>query len=325
VNDDNERDPWQIPRVRQKFIDDCYIQFHLKMSSLDQLSQLGSMAFDDGRDTECWGIISDKVWTSWATRGSNALIHGGVKRGKSNLALWLCERFLQTGRYEVVSNIVVEHPPSGYTYTPKLSTMLREICRIRMAGKEALIIFDEANLFWQKIETIQPRNISLSKLILTFGKTHSNLLYITHYSELTPTIVSRTAVAVFEKLSIKECRVAITEGKYKLKSRVLRDVPPTGLRYSPDQLAWFDLDLDVNELFTYMASLPALAEGAEGGEQWSALLSYVQAHAGETGVETLDPKQVVLWLRRRGLSEKKIAEATGKAASTVHLWVSAKE
>jgi DNA-binding NarL/FixJ family response regulator len=120
---------------------------------------------------------------------------------------------------------------------------------------------------------------------------------------------------VFEKLSIKECRVTITEGKYKLKPRVLKDVSPTSLKYSPDQLAWFDLDLDLNDLFTYTASLP------EGSEQWSTILSYVKAHAGES-VNTLDPKQVAVWLKQRGQSEREIASLVGRSNSTVHEWVS---
>lgn len=316
VDDEVDHDAWHIVPLRNRFCNEARFQFAQRMLGLDALSQVGAMAFDEGHDSERWPIIADRVWTGWATRGSNCLILGAIKRGKSNLGLWLAERFLETGNYEIVSNIVVESAPVGYTYTPKLSMMLKEICRIRTVGKEALILFDEANLFWQKIETVQPRNISLSKLILTLGKTHANLVFISHFSELVPTIVGRTACAVFEKLSIKECRVTITEGKWKLKARVLKDVPPTSWTYSPDQLAWFDLDLDLNDLFTYTASLP------EGSEQWSAILNYVKAHAGESGVETLDPKQVALWLRQRGQSERQIAGLVGRSNSTVHEWVS---
>jgi len=314
IDDEIDRDPWQISRLRARFCNECRIQFAEKMNGLDALSQIGALAFDDPRDSERWQSVNPLVWTSWAGRGNNAVVRGAVKRGKSNLALLLAEYFLATGKFEVVSNIIVTDPPKGYTYCPMLSSMFIAICNARLAGKEVLIALDEANLFWQKIETIMPKNISLSKLILCFGKMHSNLLFISHYEELIPTIVSRTAVANFEKKSIKECFVTISEG-IRLKPKLLTGVPATTMKYNPDQLAYFAIDLSVDALFNFMASLP------EKTEQWGAVLEYVEKHLGEVGEEQLDPKEVAVWLKRRGKSERAIADLVQRSPSTVHDWV----
>jgi hypothetical protein len=316
VDDENDREPWFIPKMRRAFKSSCRQQFALKMNSLDALSQIGALAFDDGSSNEKWISVNPEAWTAWATRGSNALVHGRVKSGKSNLSLLLAEGFLRAG-FVVVSNIIVTGAPVGYVYVPKLSDMLKAICNARLAGKEVLILMDECNLYWQKIETIMPKNISLSKLVLTFGKMHGNLVFISHYSELVPSLVARTAVATFEKKSAKEVYVSISEGPIKIRPRLLTNVPACTLKYDPDQLAFFSIDLSVDKLFDFMSSIP------EGENQWKAVLEYVAKHHGEIGEEQLDPKDIALWMRKRGKSIREIASLVQRSPSTVHEWVGA--
>jgi hypothetical protein len=310
----NNAEPWFIEKVRRTFNMTCRIQFAKKMNKLDALSQIGALAFEDPRDSEKWISVNPQAWTAWGTRGSNAIIRGAVKRGKTNLALLFAEYFIAAG-YQVISNVIVVDPPKGYTYCPKLSSMLVAVCDARLSGVDVLLLMDESNLFWQKIETIMPKNISLSKLILTFGKMHANLLFISHYEELVPTIVSKTAVAVFEKKAVKECFVTVTEG-IKLRPKLLTAVPATTMKYDPDQLAYFSIDLSVDHLFDYMAALPG------GTNQWKAVLDYVAKHRGETGEDQLDPKDIAKWLRKHGRSERQIAEIVQRSPSTVHDWVS---
>jgi len=310
----NNMEPWFIEKVRRSFNMTCRIQFAKKMNRLDALSQIGALAFEDPRDSEKWISVNPLVWTSWAGKGNNAVIKGAVKRGKSNLGLLFAEYFIRVG-YRVVSNIIVTGAPAGYVYCPKLSGMLVAICDARAAGVEVIIVMDEANLFWQKIETIMPKNISLSKLILTFGKMHANLLFISHYEELVPTIVSKTCVASFEKKGIKEAYVTVTEG-IRLRPKLLTAVPATTLKYDPDQLAYFSIDLSVDTLFNYMAALP------EGTNQWKAVLDYVAKHRGETGEDQLDPKDIAKWLRKRGKSVREVADIVQRPASTVQEWIS---
>lgn len=314
VDESNNRDPWQISKVQRMFKTTCRAQFCLKMNSLDPLTQIGALAFDDPRDTEKWISVNPQAWTAWASQGNNAIVKGAVKRGKTNLALLLSEHFI-AARYQVVSNVIVIDPPTGYTYSARLSDMLVAVCNARLSGVNVLLLMDESNLFWQKIETIMPKNISLAKLILCYGKMHANLLFISHYEELIPTIVNRTATAVFEKKGIKEVFITITEG-IKLKPKLLTGVPATTLKYDPDQLAYFSIDLNVDALFNAMAALP------EGTDQWKAVLAYVAKHHGETGEDQLDPKDVARWLRKRGRSIRQIAEIVNRSTSTVQDWVS---
>lgn len=309
----NNREPWFVEKIRRSFNMTCRIQFAKKMNRLDALSQIGALAFEDPRDSERWISVNPLAWTAWGTRGSNAIIRGAVKRGKTNLALLFAEYFIAAG-YQVISNVIVVDAPKGYTYCPKLSSMLVAVCDARLSGMDVLLLMDESNLFWQKIETIMPKNISLAKLILTFGKMHANLVFISHYEELVPSIVSKTAVAVFEKKSVKECFVTVTEG-IRLKPKLLTGVPATTLKYDPDQLAYFSIDLNVDRLFDYMAALPA------GSNQWEAVLGYVAKHSGEIGENELDPKDIAKWLRKHGKSVREIAKLLNKSVSTIHEWV----
>ena len=315
VDGSNNTEPWLIPKVQRMFKTVCRIQYSLKMNGLDALSQVGAMAFDDPRDSEKWISVNPLAWTAWAAQGNNAIIRGAVKRGKTNLALLLAEHFIAAG-YQIVSNVIVTDAPQGYVYCGKLSDMLTAICNARLAGVNVLLILDESNLFWQKIETIMPKNISLAKLILCYGKMHANLLFISHYEELIPTIVSRTAVCTFEKKGIKECFVTITEG-IRLKPKLLTAVPATTLKYSPDQLAYFSIDMSVDALFNFLSGLP------EGTDQWKAVIGYAAKHRGEAGEDDLDPRAVANFLRKRGASIGDIAETLGRSKSTVQSWFEA--
>jgi hypothetical protein len=287
----------------------------MKVNGLDALSQVGALSFDAGQEADRWDSVNPQVWVSWARRGANGLITGPVKSGKSNLALRISQYFLESGKYEVVSNIIVSQPPDGYEYAPRLSAMLTKVCEARLRNKECLVVFDEGGLYWAKLETIRPRNIDLAKLVLTYGKMHVNMLYISHYAEMVPTLVAKTSVATFEKRSHKQVFVTISEG-IKLRARLLTSVPETTLRYSPDELQWFSIDMSLDELFSYISSIP------EGADQWRSLLEYVRHHAGEVSEEEPDPKAIAKWLKKKGQSERQIASLVGRSNSTVHSWIS---
>jgi hypothetical protein len=311
----NNKDPWFIEKVRRSFNMTCRIQFAKKMNKLDALSQIGALAFEDPRDSEKWVSVNPLVWISWAERGNNAVIRGAVKRGKTNFALLLAEYFLATKHFIVASNIIVTGAPENYVYCPKLSDMLITICEARAASKDVLIILDEGGLYWAKIQTIMPIPQKLAKLVLVYGKAHANLLFLSHFEEQIPGIVLKTSTATFEKKSIKEVYVEVSEG-IRIKPRLLTAVPATQLKYDPDQLAYFSLDLSVDALFDFWSTIP------EGADQWKTVLAYVHKHRGEAGEDLPDPREVAKFLRRRGKSVRDIAEAVGKSVSTVHEWIS---
>lgn len=308
----NDSDPWMIPKVRQRFCDDARIQFHLKMSSLDQLSQLGAMCLSDDRDSERWESVNPLAWTAWGKKGSIATILGPIKSGKTNLSLLLAEYFLKQG-YFIASNVGVTNAPPEYRYTSRLSDMLTSVCEARKQAKHTLIILDEAGLYWNRAETLRPTNLGLAKLLVTFGKLDCSLLLVTHYAEMVAGVVHRNSVATFQKRGLREVFVEINDG-IRIRPRLLVGVPSCSMTYNPDQLQFFSLDLSVPALFDYMSSLSSQED------QWSAVLRYVQSHVGEAD-EDLSPKEVAQYLRRRGLSEGAIAKALNKSGGTIHLWV----
>ena len=318
VTDENDFDCWQVASVRQRFSDECRIQFHLRMMGMDNLSQLGSLAIDDTRDNERWEAVAEKAWTSWGKQGAIGVVRGPIKSGKSNICLLISQYFLQRG-CTVVSNILVFDPPSAYIYSAKLSDLLIAVCEAQLKGKEVLLVLDEAGLFWNKIETVQKRNVNLSKILLCTGKMNSSLLFCSHFEEALPGIIARNYVASFDKRGLREAFVEITDG-IKIRPRLLTHIPGTELKYDPTQLQYFSVDLSVEDLFDFMSSLPHSL--SPDSSQWQLLSDYIFKHQGETGEESLNPKDVALYLRKRGQSERQIATVVGKSCSTVHSWVS---
>ncbi|HEX9908726.1 MAG TPA: hypothetical protein VGB78_09745 [Thermoplasmata archaeon] len=313
--DDSAKEPWLIPKLKAKFVDDARVQYNMTINSLDNLSRLGALTFDSDQDSEKWDVINPLCWTAWGRRGSIGVIRGKIKSGKTNLSLLLSQLFMAKG-YTVVSNISVVDAPKEYVYASTLSAMLIATCEARLQNKEVFLIMDEAALFWNKIQTVMKANIDLSKLLMAIGKLHIILCFIVHEEQQTPGVISRMHCASWEKKDLTSVYVEISDGPLRLRPRLLTHAPPTTLSYDPDALTYWSINMSVNELFDFMSNIP------QGSNQWELVLDYVKKHGGETSEESLSPREVAVYLRKRGLSEGAIAKALNKSGGTIHLWVS---
>ena len=315
VDDSNDREPWLHSNLRDSFKSVCREQFVLKINGLDPLTQVGAIAFDDDTDfADDWDSLSDKALTEWAmTKGNNAVLRGGVKRGKTNFALMLAEKFLKIG-WVVVGNIRVASAPTNYHYASTLSEMLRVICRARLKGQKVLIILDEGGIFWAKIETVYRQARAMAKLVITLGKLDAILLAIHHFQSDTPSILARTAVADFEKTGVKNVYVSIREGTI-VRPKLFTSVPPTTLSYRPEEIQMFTVNLPIERMFDAISRIP------DGENQWEAMLKIIdELELGQ--VDDITEKDVALWLRKkRGLSERKIGDTVGTPRGTVHDWI----
>ncbi len=322
LDDVNDREPWLIRTVRAEFTSQLRVQHNIVINSSDDLSSIGYRV-SDARAVKAdkWASYSTEQWTAWADqRGNNAVVRGGVKRGKTNFSLLLSELFLSLD-WEVVANIYVVNAPPGYHYAATLSDMIIKICEARMRGKRVLILFDEGALSWGKIDTIQAQNKALAKILLTLGKLWSTLVYITHFKSDVPTAVAKTVVADFEKRGVKTIDVTINAG-LSLSSRSIESVPMTNLNYNPDQPQYMTVDMDVDAMFQYMSRV------TEVDKQWSELRNWVKENA--RGMETsLSPKDVALFIDAKAkecgekISVRNIAKLTGASKSAVAEWISA--
>jgi hypothetical protein len=315
ISEDADREPWLIPGVRETFKAVVREQFVAKMNEMDPLTRVGAIAFDDDTETaDDWECLSPRALTRWAyTKGNNAVLKGGVKRGKTNFALMLAELFLAEG-WIVVANIKVKGAPKDYNYASTLSEMLRVICRARLEGKKVLIVLDEGGIFWAKIDTILRQNRAMSKLVLTLGKLDANLLIVQHFQSDLPTILARTAVVDFEKTGIKNVYLSIRDG-IKVRARLFTSVPATKLDYSPEEIQMFTVNLPIERLFDAVSRLP------DGTNQWEAMLKIIdELELGR--VDDIDEKDVAIWLRKkRGFSEYQIAKTVNTPRGTIHDWI----
>ena len=316
IDEDNNFEPWLCPIIRDQFKGTVGTQWTIRINGLDALSQVGAIiSVDDAETADQWAAISEKVWTSWAiTQGNNAVVKGGVKKGKTNFALLLAEKFI-AGGWVVVSNIYVKDAPGNYHYGPDLSTLLTIICEARLKGQNVLIIFDEAGLFWAKIDTVAKQSKELAKLLLVWGKCHANVCLISHYSSDIPSAVVRTIVAEFEKTSHKSVLVDIKDG-IPIRPRLVTSVPPTTLVYNPDQVQSFDVNMICGELFDFASRIP------EGVDQWRAILEYIPSHVITAKEEYKDHKSLAKALRAEGLTMGQIAKQLNEPKTNVVRWTS---
>lgn len=316
IDDTNNFEPWLCPIIRDSFKAAVGTQWTLRITDLDPLSQVGAIiSVDDSESADQWAAISDDVWTKWAdTQGNNAVLKGGVKRGKTNFVLLLAEKFIAKG-WVVVGNIAVKDAPSNYHYGPNLSTMLTAICEARIKGLNVFIIFDEGSLFWAKIDTTAKRARELAKLLLVYGKCHANVCLISHSAADIPNAVSRTIVAEFEKTSTKNVYVDISDG-IKLRPRLVTSVPATTLQYNPDQVQSYDVDMSCSQLFDFASRIP------DGVDQWKAILEYIPSHVFSGDEFAIDNRDLAKALRAKGMGVREIARTIKEPKTTVSRWTS---
>ena len=312
IDSSNDKEPWLVREIQESFKATVRELFATKMGLLDPLTQVGAIAFFGDQETaEDWKASNPEVFISWAKRGNDAVLKGKKKRGKTNFLLKLGEIGVEYD-FDVVGNVKVYPPiPPNYTYSSKLSDMLLAICRSVKAGRSVLLLFDESALYWNKIEAVRPKNIDMNKLCLVFGKFHCNMIFCAHYDENVPPVVAKNADAEFEKTAIKNVYVHIKDG-IKVGPKLITSVPATTWVYDPDQIQYFSLDMDVNNIFEWMSTIP------DGVNQWDALTEYVLKHKGETGEKALSDDQVALFLKRtKKKSLGEIASILEKPRSTV--------
>jgi hypothetical protein len=321
VDEENDREPWLVDPIRNEFqdtIEQCYIK---KIGRLDDLTVLGSTVVNDKTNYDNkWERYSIDQFVDWSrSKGSNCQVKGPVKHGKTDISLLLGQYARDDGS-DITTNIFIPKL-KNWQYTVKLSDLIISICNSKLKKKRTLFLLDEAGLFWARIDTIQSVPKDLAKLVLCLGKLECNLVFISHFEELVPTIIRRTSVATFEKRTLTSAFVEIRQGKFKMEPQIVTHIPRTTIPFDEDQLAFFNRDMHVPDLLEYVSQIPS------SENQWKSVIEYAQSHAGESD-ETMEisPKQVARWLRKNAkveprLSYEKIARIVGVSPATVHAWV----
>jgi DNA-binding transcriptional regulator YiaG len=318
VEEECFREPWLIEPLRNEYESMIEQQYIKKMGSLDDLSVLASMViFDKSKYENRWARYSVDQWVDWSrTKGSNCVVKGPVKTGKTDLSLTLGELGEKDG-CDIKTNIYLPNARPHWTYTTTLSSLIKSICESKLKKRRVMFLMDEAGLFWARIDTIQSVPRDLSKLVLCLGKMSCNLVVISHFEELIASIIRRTSVASFEKRSLTSAFVEVKSGDFKMEPQLVTHIPKTSIPFDQDQLAFFNRDMYVTDLLEEVSNLE------HGENQWEALIRYVDAHAGESDeTSEISPKQVAKWIRgHRKFSIRKVAEIVGVAHSTVQGWL----
>jgi hypothetical protein len=320
VDENNMMEPWLIEPLRNEFESMVEQQYIKRFGSLDDLTVLASTVIvDKGKYDNRWARYSADQWIDWSrTKGNNCVVKGPVKTGKTDLSLCLGQ-LAQADGADIKTNIYLPKPPPMWAYTTRLSTLVKSICQSKLRKKRVLFKLDEAGLFWARIDTIQSIPKDLSKLVLILGKLETNLIFISHFEELIPTIIRRTSVASFEKRTRTSAFVEIRAGDFKMEPQLVTHIPRTSIEFDMDQLAFFNRDVFVADLLEFVSNLN------QGENQWEAVIGYVDKHAGESDeIGDISPKQVAQWIhkkKRNKMSIRQIAEIVEIPKSTVANWI----
>lgn len=208
------------------------------------------------------------------TPGTFCTITGPPGKGKSNFAIYMAERAMQSG-IPVISNIVIYNPPPIYFYITKLSEMIKTLCKL---GTFCITILDEGGISAGRGDASTRRYKRIKKIAKTLRKFITSLVWIDQTYSSIPDVIQEFTRVKYHKGNEKTLDVLIETGNIYM-NKTLKNVPQTGLNYeSVEDFGYFDIDLDVNEAFAY-ANAEKDNIKISGTDQKERLIQYIDNKA----------------------------------------------
>ena len=166
-----------------------------------------------------------------------ALVVGDWKTGKTDFALLIAERLLELGIVKkVASNIETKDPRIEF-----VSSLEKLKHWLYMDKMRKLYILDEAGVHIPRRTPMKEKNVKAIQLLPEISKAHAKLIIVTQDPDgidsqfLNPVWLK----AMFVKDSLKNARLI---SDFFETTIILRDIPPTTIKFDPYAIAPFTLN-----------------------------------------------------------------------------------
>lgn len=179
--------------------------------------------------------------------GVITLITGNLGSGKTDFAMTLADIARQRG-YTILTNVIMLHEVNGVKTVTKASELLSELAQ----EKDYVTVLDEAILFANSKEILNKDNKRLMKLLMMIRKLGSSIIFINQRDMETAKTIRQLTTYEFRKRSKKEILVFGPWGPSEL---YIYNIPRTRLPFDTRSIAYFEMDVDIEGLFSELANM----------------------------------------------------------------------
>lgn len=212
------------------------------------ITGLGSMVFEPNNGHRSWRIYNPSILTAnFQKRGNFARINGIPGKGKTNLGCVIAEQFVSEENHVSIGNIRMKKQDDRFIYVKDLRSFFVAIANLPYETSW-LFTHDEGGLSYGKPDQATRRVKDLDKLMRCVRKLGGSYTLIEQREDSVPNIIIEFAKNIFY---VEENGIVSIEmrGPALAFRDTVKDFPKTTLPFDTDDIAMFNINVDVQEIF----------------------------------------------------------------------------
>ena len=225
--------------------------FHIA-ERIGGLSGIGSMVFEPEETSDDYKLCNPDLLILNIDEGSFARISGPPRKGKTNTACVMIERWIKTGML-CFTNIYLKKKIEGITYVNDARGLLTAIAN---SNKGFLFVYDEGQASGYSTQTATSLESRYTdNLFRVIGKMMGNVIYIDQIEMKTPNVIKEWAMT---KATMTQDKGVIFIDLYDPNKfhKLVKNFPKTDLSFVTRDIASFDMNVNVERMFQLVSGKP---------------------------------------------------------------------
>ena len=214
------------------------------------ISGLGSMVFIPDRGPRSFRIYNPTILTANFHEGNFGRIGGLPGKGKTNTGCVILEQWHKEGNV-AIANIAKKGDDPRYIFARSAKEFFIAIANLEEKLRW-LFVLDEAGLMYSKPDQATRRVKDLDKLMRVIRKLHGSIILIEQRPESVPNIIQEFASSIFYCEKPGTVSIELKGPSLAFRDRV-KDFPKTSLPFDTYGIAYWNIDVDINKLFSVMS------------------------------------------------------------------------
>lgn len=213
------------------------------------ITGLGSLVFEPDQGYRTWRIYNPTILTAnYQERGNFGRINGVPGAGKTNLGCVLSEQYASEENHVAIGNVQMLKPDPRFIYTGNAKELFVAIANTPYE-KDWHFLLDEGGLTYSKPDQTTRRVKDLDKLMRCVRKLGGSLTLVEQREDSVPNLIMEFAKNVFycERKGVVSIEM---RGPALAFRDTVKDFPKTTLPFNTDDIAMFDINIDVQKVFS---------------------------------------------------------------------------
>jgi len=222
--------------------------FHIA-DRIGGITGLGTMVFEPNGGLRTWRIYNPSILTAnLEERGNFARINGVPGTGKTNTGCVISEHFASLPSHVSIGNVRMLKPDPRFIYAKDARALFESIANLPYDVTWGFT-HDEGGLSYSKPDQATRRVKDLDKLMRCVRKLGGSYILIEQREDSVPNIIIEFAKNIFYTEAKGIVSIEMRGPNLAFRDTV-KDFPKTTLPFDTDDIAMFDVNVDIQKLFT---------------------------------------------------------------------------